>query len=206
MESNQVVFSKNVVEFVTVGVEYCRLLEQAIEYSRTEFVDRCVKLLPLLYLKATLLPDSVAENEEPAEEFVTEEAYGMIANTVASILGSKDDYLVTFHPEMKFSDTAVIANISEDLADIYQDIKNFTMVYSIGYEPSMNDALLTCKENFAAFWGQKLANGLAALHNLRFNEDELEDETDSEKEGQSDWFGHNQWESDDIDQELKNWE
>lgn len=206
MESKQVVFSKNVVEFVTVGVEYCRLLEQATEYTRVEFVDRCVKLLPLLYLKATLLPDGITDNEEPAEEFVTEEAYGLIANTIASILGSKDDYLVTFHPEMKFSDTAVIANISEDLTDVYQDIKNFTMVYSIGYEPSMNDALLTCRDNFAAFWGQKLVNGLGALHNLRYNEDEIEDESDSEKEAQSDWFGHSQWESDDIDQELKNWE
>ncbi len=205
MEPKELVFSKNVVEFVTVGVEYCRLLEQAMEYDRKEFVDRCIKILPLLYLKATLLPDGEVVSDDSAEEFVSEEAYGMISNTTASILGSKDDYLETFHPEMKFSDTPVLANISEDLADIYQDIKNLTSIYSIGYEPTMNDALILCKENFASFWGQKLVNALGALHHIHFGEDDTED-FGEEKQANSNWFGKSDWDSDDIDEELKNWE
>lgn len=205
MEPKELVFSKNVVEFVTVGVEYCRLLEQAMEYDRKEFIDRCVKILPLLYLKATLLPEGEPVSDDPAEEFVTEEAYGMISNTVASILGSKDDYLETFHPEMKFSDTPVLANISEDLSDIYQDIKNLTSIYSIGYEPSMNDALIACKENFAAFWGQKLVNALGALHHICFDMDDTEDFEESGK-AKTEWFDQTDWNSDEIDDELKNWE
>lgn len=205
METKELVFSKNVVEFVTVGVEYCRLLEQAPEYDRKEFADRCIKLLPLLYLKATLLPEGELTSDDTPEEFVTEEVYGLISNTISSILGSKDDYLETFHPDMKYSDTPVLANISEDLADIYQDIKNLTSVYSIGYEPSMNDALVICKENFAAFWGQKLVNTLGALHSICFNTDESE-EFDEEKKAGSNWFGKSDWNEGEIDEELKNWE
>ncbi|MDD2798246.1 MAG: DUF5063 domain-containing protein [Bacteroidales bacterium] len=174
MSYKEIIYSKNVVEFVTVGVEYCLLLERATECEPKEFIDRAVKILPLLYLKATLLPECAAESDDSTEEFVTEESYAMTVNSIASLLKEKDDYLETFHPEMKFSDTPVLASISEDLADIYQDVKNFVSSFSIGHEISMNDALVACKENFGIFWGQKLVNALGALHHIRFNADESE--------------------------------
>jgi hypothetical protein len=186
MNQKEIIYSKNVIEFVTVGVEYCLLLEHASEYKAAEFVDKSVKILPLLYLKATLLPECSPLSEDFVEEFVTEETYAHTANVISSLLHEKDDYLETFHPEMKFSDTPVLASISEDLADIYQDIKNFVSIFSIGHEISMNDALVTCKENFAAFWGQKLVNAMGALHQLRYNADET-DQYEPTEEGEEGW-------------------
>ena len=187
MELKETVYSKNVVEFVTVGVEYCLLLERSQNHERADFVDKAVKILPLLYLKATLLPETLSESDELLEEFVTEEAYATIVNEVSSVLKDKDDYLETFHPDMKYSDTPVIASISEDLADVYQDIKNFVSTFSIGHEPSMYEALVICKTNFASFWGQKLVNAMGALHHLRFNENE-EDSYQSDEENLKEWL------------------
>lgn len=180
MSYQEIIYSKNVVEFVTVGIEYCHLVECASESSATDFIDKSTKILPLLYLKASLLPDSAAEQDEMIEEFVTEESYAVVVNSIATLLKEKDDYLETFHPEMKFSDTAVLASISEDLADIYQDVKNFVMVFSIGHEPSMHDAMVMCRDNFGTFWGQKLVNAMGALHHLKYNAEasELYDEED----------------------------
>lgn len=186
MSYKEIIYSKNVVEFVTVGVEYCLLLEHAAEMDSKTFIDRSVKILPLLYLKATLLPDCVAESDDAVEEFVTEENYAMTANTIAALLKEQDDYLESFHPEMKFSDTPVLASVSEDMADIYQDVKNFASVFSIGHEVSMNDALVICKENFGNFWGQKLVNAMGALHHLRFNADETE-RYDTNEEQEESW-------------------
>jgi hypothetical protein len=187
MSYKEIIYSKNVVEFVTVGVEFCLLLERATEHSRAEFIDKAVKILPLLYLKATLLPDVIAESDEFIEEFVSEEAYAMTINTIADVLKDKDDYLETFHPDMKYSDTPVLASISEDLADIYQDMKNFASTFSIGHELSMHDGLAICKENFGNFWGQKLVNALGALHHLRFNPEENED-FESDEQPDTDWL------------------
>lgn len=182
MNYKETIYSKNVVEFVTVGVEFCLLLEQVQRLERSDFVDKSVKILPLLYLKAALLPETLSESEELLEEFVTEEAYAMVVNEVSAVLKESDDYLETFHPDMKYSDTPVIASISEDLADIYQDIKNFVSTFSIGHEPSMYEALVICKTNFASFWGQKLVNVMGALHHLRYNGEENDDLESGEHE------------------------
>ena len=53
---SQVIFDKNTVEFVTVAAEYCAFLEQARSRRPLDFVETALKLLPLLYLKASLLP------------------------------------------------------------------------------------------------------------------------------------------------------
>ncbi len=44
---------------------------------------------------------------------------------LAGILAEKDDYLDVFIQDMVYSDQPIKKNISEDLADIYQAIKDF---------------------------------------------------------------------------------
>ena len=55
-KESQVIFDKNVVEFVTVAAEFCAFLERAEGMKRSMFVDTTLKILPLLYLKASMLP------------------------------------------------------------------------------------------------------------------------------------------------------
>ena len=52
---DHIVYSKNVIEFVTVAAETCLFLEHATDFSREDFVVKSVKLFPLLYLKASLI-------------------------------------------------------------------------------------------------------------------------------------------------------
>ena len=73
------------------------------------------------------------------------------------------------------SDTPMKKCISEDLADIYQDLKNFIFIYQLGLNETMNDALVRCKENFALFWGQRLVNTLRALHDVKYDTTNPED-------------------------------
>ena len=49
------IYSKNIIEFVTVSAEYCAFIERVPELEKEEFLDKIIKILPLLYLKATLL-------------------------------------------------------------------------------------------------------------------------------------------------------
>lgn len=166
-KDQNVIYDNNTIEFVTVALSFCGLMESSDSLSVEDFIDKNVKVLPLLYLKAVLLPETELLNDETLETFVTETEYEMLKHKIATLLGEKDDYLEVFHPDMPYSDTPVLANISEDLADIYQDLKNFISVFKLGLPDTMNDALYICKENFIDYWGQRLLNALRALHAAR---------------------------------------
>lgn len=185
MENNhQVIFSRDVVEFVTVAAEFCAYMERAESAKRSSFVDTTLKILPLLYLKASLLPECEMVGDEAPETYVTEEIYELMRMNVAYVLREKDDYLEVFLPEMAYSDTPIKKCISEDLADIYQDLKDFIFVFQLGYNETMHDSLAICKEHFALYWGQKLVNTLRALHDVKYNadnKDEDEDEIDDDE-------------------------
>lgn len=165
------VYSKNVIEFVTVVAETCLFLERVEGLSRNEFLLQAIKLLPLLYFKAVAVEMPEPIYDDPAERFVTEEDYLFVREKIEQLLGNDNVYLEVFHPDMKFSDTPIAVLISEDMADIYQEIKDFASNYSLGMPEIMNDALIECLETFREHWGQKLLNCLRALHALRYNED-----------------------------------
>ena len=178
--TSQVIFDKNSIEFVTVAAEYCGFIERARGAERKTFVDTALKILPLLYLKASLIPECELIGEEDLEVFVTEDDYEMVRRAVAHVMGPQDDYLEVFHPDMAYSDTPIKKCISEDLADIYQDLKDFICVFQLGLNATMNDSLCICKEHFAEFWGQRLVNTMRALHDVKYNTSTDDDADDTD--------------------------
>ena len=175
---DHIVYSKKVIEFVTVAAETCLFLEHTSEFSKTDFVEKIVKILPLLYLNASLtdIPESVYE--DIPERFVNEEDYQYVRQQVEQLLGSDDSYLEVFHPDMALSDTPIAAFVSENMADIYQELKDFAANYQLGDIDIMNDALVACLDAFGEHWGQKLLNALRALHAVRFSDGFGSDETE----------------------------
>ena len=74
--------------------------------------------------------------------------------------------------DMRYSDEPITAYISEDIADIYQEIKDLACNYQTSDERVMNDALVHCMDAFDEHWGQKLLNVLRPLHALSLAHDE----------------------------------
>ena len=173
---NSVVYSRNVIEFVTVAGEYCNFLEKSGKTGTRDFLEKIQKLLPLLYLKVSLLPEFEPESDEEPEKFVTELDYNMVQQKIAGLLGEHDDYQEVFDAGMQFSETALTASISEDLTDVYQDLKDFVSLYQVGNETAMESGLWECKSNFKEFWGQKLVNCLRAVHQLVFSDIDFDEQ------------------------------
>lgn len=171
MEDNmtQAIFDRNTVGFVKVAAEFCGFLEQ-LPAETGKFVGTSLKLLPLLYLQASLLPECVRLDESDPEKFVTEGDYELIRSSVSSLLAEHDDYLEVFLDDMAYSDTPIHQTISEGLADIYQPLKDFVCVFRLGLDRTMNDALAVCREQFAEFWGQRLVNVMRALHDVKYRQ------------------------------------
>lgn len=162
---------KNTVEFVTVAAEYIVFIGNSGEKEKEELLDVLSKLLPLLYLKASMLPDTAPDGFY-LEESVTEPEYDSVRSTLRAVLSDDDDYLEVFVEDMKYSDTPVVKSVSEDLADIYQALKNFIASYRSGLEEVMNEALAVCTEGFRTYWGQVLVNTLRAVHSAKYRQDD----------------------------------
>lgn len=166
---------------MTVAAETCLFLEHTLEYEPKDFVAKGLKLFSLLYLKTSVLeiPERVYE-DDAVERFVAEEDYNEIKSAVEQVLGVKDSYLETFHPDMSLSDSPVAAFVSENLADVYQELKDFVSGYQLADTDIMNDALAVCLDAFAGHWGQKLLNAMRALHAARYSDDFNAEEMDYE--------------------------
>jgi hypothetical protein len=167
---NSLVYSKNVIELITVANEFCSFLEHSDEMETSDYLSRLQKLLPLLYLKASMLPEFEVESDEDLEKFVTELEYNLIQQKVLRHTGAGDDYQEVFLPGMQFSESALTASIAENVADIYQDMKDLILSFRTLNEMVMEQALAETQQNFVNFWGQKLVNCLRAVHNLIYNE------------------------------------
>jgi hypothetical protein len=187
------VYSRNVIEFVAVANEFCKYTEHASELKGDELLKILQRILPLMYLKASLLPQMTPFFEDGNEKFVTESDWIRIDDTLKEKFGTANDFLEVFDERISDSEGPVISQISENMADIYQDIKDFLLLYQTGTSEVMNDAVWECRTNFENFWGQKLLNILRAIHKFIYSGEEIgkvENDVDenNERRNTSDWF------------------
>lgn len=174
------VYSRNVVEFVAVANEYCKYAEHAGELKGGEILGILQRLLPLLYLKASLLPELEPFFEDDNEKFVTESDWFRINDAFKSKFGTANDYLELYDEKYIESETPVPSSLAENMADIYQDMKDFLLLYQTGTKEVMNDAVWECRLNFENIWGQKLVNALKAIHKFIYSGKEIEKVDDEE--------------------------
>ncbi len=163
------VYSKAVIEFVTVANEYCKTIETVNKYPVGETLQKLQKILPLLYLKAAMLPKTESVLADEIEKYVSELDYNVLQQKWSQALGEHDSFYEVFDPSIQFGQETVTACVSENLLDIYQPLKDFLTAYSIGNEELMNDALFGCNYNFEEYWGQNLVNVLRAVHQLAYS-------------------------------------
>lgn len=166
---SKIVYSRNVVEFVAVGNEFCQLVENCTRYPSPQLIEITRKILPLLYYKASLIPPADRVLDEEIEKYVNELDYNVLQQKWMNKLGEFDLFHEIFDPEIQFGSESVTASISEHILDIYQDIKDFVSAYNFGNEEVMNDSLVECLERFSSVWGQRLVNVLRAVHQLSFS-------------------------------------
>lgn len=178
-EFENTVYSKEVIDFVSSANAFCSALESVSEQNRIAFLRIMQQMLPELYLRILQLPELENIFEEGNEKFVTVEDWNAVHDAMLLKLGEFDDYLEVFDKKIEESEEPVSRSISEDLSDIYQDIKDALMLYRVGTNELMNDAIWECRQNFETYWGQKLVNVMRAVHNLMYNTDniDLNDET-----------------------------
>ena len=167
MKSEKEIYSHETLEFTTVAVSFCQLMEQARELDMPTLVDRMLKLLPLLYLKAQLLPAVEADEDERPEGQVTEADYDYVLPGVHVLLGEENEYLDVADTTGLCTEETRWRSLAEQLADVYQPVRNFLAVYQDATEEQMAAALAQLQADFRAYWGQQLVDALRQLHRVQ---------------------------------------
>lgn len=184
------VYSREVIEFVTVANEFSKFLEASAELPLSDFVDKAHKILPFLYLKGALLPHIEEAYEEFNEKYITEEDYNYIQNILIDKFGDHNFYEEVFDPLRQENDEPAQLSLAENFADIYQDITDFLMQYRVGTDEVMLNAVWECQQAFEQYWGQRLVNALRVLHRLKYVVVDLDKEETLNK-SKSDDFDYN---------------
>ncbi len=177
---HDIVYSEKALHFVKIAKQYADLLDENEYPERNQFVLELLKTIPLLYSAIIDVPVEEAVYDDENEKFVTEEEWSAIFQKIAALMGAQNEYIDV--PDNDEYDTmdVISRSLSEDIADIYQDIRDFLELYRNGTEEVMNDALWECKINFERYWGIKAARVIAVLHKILLTDPEELDKKENE--------------------------
>ncbi len=158
-------YSKNVLELIRVAHEYCLYCESIENQDIEDTLIFFHRLGPLLYLKGSLLPELEVEDTEFNERFVTQEEWENVFNMFRAKLLPDDEF---YHVDYEFSDESetVKASLSENFTDLYQDLKDFLLLYQKNSRHAKQNAVHECKNLFATHWGPKTLSSLRYIHYL----------------------------------------
>jgi hypothetical protein len=182
-------------EFVKLCRRYFEYLGKLPDKKISDFWAMQLNLLPKIYTGVSLLPQIKARYSSEVEKFVTEREYNQTFANLVSYIGALDrfsDFTDLSHPgTMKVID----ASLSEMLTDIYQELKDFVLLYETGTLENMNDAIADCLDTFGQYWVVKLLSATRIIHvNLyqqRYAEakkaSQLDEELEEELAGNDDY-------------------
>jgi len=169
------IFSTEVTDFVRSANDFCELAYNFRDFKRSEVLHELQKALPRLYIQALVLPKMEPFYEDGNEKFVTEEEYDDLKILLAAKFAYLDDYPEISGTESSDPGAPIVSYLSEDICDIYQDLKNFISLYRLGNNEIMNDAIWEIKLNFERYWGQTLVNVLRYIHQTLYSEEVIDD-------------------------------
>ncbi len=192
-DQSKILYSEEVLEFVRLSKEYCTLLETEMVLSQSEFIRFSLYSLPSIYSAMIRIPQIEPVFDEGSEKFVSEQNWSEVYRKIAECMEGNNDFLdIPGESEFDRSDL-ITRKVSEDMADLYQDLRDFLEIYRNAPEDVMNDALWECQNNFMSFWGSKSLRISAALHKIYIGEIKADEkiigkDSESTKIDTRNWF------------------
>lgn len=184
-ESGSSSYTIEVLQFASVAMEYCKLLESPTRLPLSGWIDRMIELLPLLYhygqkLDAYKAPtsdeldgddyDFSDEEEIILPTVITEETYTFVRDRLENYIGAYDLFLDAQNGQMESNDLPIAQHLSELLADVYQPLGDLLGIIKERNETALPYAVCRCRRLWQEYWGENCLAILRALHQMRFGE------------------------------------
>ncbi len=162
------VSGKQVLEMITVANEFCLFVEEIERVDKPYILEYLQRMLPLLYLKGSLLPLIDSEEESENDRYVSEETWEYVFNMCKNIFGDDNIYYF-WNPDLK---EPAENTVSENMADLYQDLRDFVFLYSKpSYYAKLNSVVM-CRNLFIGRWGKNIPQLLNHLHGIIYDNEQ----------------------------------
>ena len=155
-----------VLEMIRIAHEYNTFTEDLEKKKLEDIINFYQKVLPLMYLKASLLPDMKVSDETANERYVAEEHWEAIFMKLKTKFDKADEYW-----ELDENNDSVKASLSEKIADIYQDTKDFVVPFQKNQMAAKENAVFEMKRLFKVHWGPRSNSVLNHLHTILYQKD-----------------------------------
>ena len=146
-------------DFIPLVRDYVQVIETADTFSDYALLTRCAVLLPQLYIWGQLLPDITppdSENNHRPAAAVTQPLFHRF--------GRYGQYRLVYDPI--FDTAIVIAQIADDLADIYHDMKPPLLLFDRDTDDAQQLAIWTWRFTLRGHSGDHIVNVLRPIHIL----------------------------------------
>ena len=162
---------KIAADLYVAASQYCTFIEHGADFDKEQILDYMLKILPLLYIKGGLLNSEETDEVLTCEQCVTEEEYESVFLLLKNKLES-EDYFDSY--DIQLGETQSVS-LCEHIADIYQDLKDFVLLFSKNTITARLSATYLCKMRYAGGWGKKILTIMPYLHVMMYKDESNED-------------------------------
>jgi hypothetical protein len=165
MDNEDILKSRNVLEMLTVANDFCIFTESVSDNNKLQIFDYYQKVLPLLYVKGALVPDIEVSDHAANERFITEQQWQDVYKNIQEKLGKDDAYwtLDNMHE-------ATEQSIADNISDIYQDMKDFLILFQQPKMAAKENAVNEIKKLFESHWGIRCTKATDAIHQKKYDD------------------------------------
>ena len=157
-----------VYAFAAEARRYCTLIESDAASNSWMFAEACLRHVLRLYEQALLLPE-IEPSTTDLLAGIDQETWEAVRTRTGQKL-ARDCYWEIFEPFEQEKPEPVVGSISDDLADIWRDLKRGLMEIDKGRPASISDAVWDWRCSFETHWGHHAAEAIFALNALCFGQ------------------------------------
>ena len=155
-----------VLEMIRVAHEYNVFCEDIVKKETKDILSFYQKVLPLLYIKSSLLPDIEPSDKSANERYVAEEHWEGIFMNLKEKFSKADEYW-----ELNENYDSVKASLAEKLADVYQDTKDFVVLFQKNQISAKENAVFEIKRLFMVHWGPRCISAINQIHTVLYQKE-----------------------------------
>jgi hypothetical protein len=153
-------------QFRAAAVAYCQLIDRHRDLTAAEFVAAAEPLLAQLYYAGALLSEPEPTSEHIPDDVVSVDDVRGIQRSLGLLLGRHDEYWELFDPVDGADRSPLGGLLSQDLVEIYLDVRNSLALLDPKRRVPDADVLWQWRFGFTSHWGRHASSALRVINSL----------------------------------------
>jgi hypothetical protein len=163
IEIDKALKTSEFINFLNVARNFCSLIDATQIVKTKEFLLVLQQQLLSLYSHGRNIPKVDLEGDSDIEVEIASIDY----RNIISLIGDKIPFQYYWHVFNPIDDNdtdPVCGDLTDDLSDIYKDLKNSLLLFDSGNIKVKREAIWQFKFDFDSHWSNHCANAIYAIH------------------------------------------